>query len=167
MMTSPTLIERTDQIVAFTRTFNAPRELVFQAFTKAEFVSKWWGKANWPVVACSLDFTVGGVWHYCLQGPDGQVHWAKAIYREIIVPERIVYVEGSSDEAGNEIDGLPPATVTVTFTQEDGRTKLTSLVTYATAADLESVIARGMIQGFTQTLDNLDSYLQTGEARHG
>ena len=154
-----TIVNESDRDVTFVRFYDAPRKTVFDAFSNADAVKQWWRIQDWKVIFCTLDFRPGGTWHYCLQGPEGQEHWAKAIYREIVEPERIVYMDGSSDADGNDVQGLPPSLTTVTFAEQSGVTKLTAHIQYASAADLEAVVARGMVQGFKQTLCLLETYL--------
>jgi uncharacterized protein YndB with AHSA1/START domain len=141
------------------RIFDAPRELVWQAWTKPEHLAQWWGPKGWTLPVCKMDFRPGGVWHYCMRGPEGEESWGKAIYHEIIEPERIVYLDAFADEAGNPVEGMPEILITVTFTEHDGKTKLTSRARFASAADLESVLAMGMVEGLTETWDRLEAYL--------
>ena len=155
---SPVIDERT---LVLTRTFNAPRELVFKAWTSAEHLKHWWGPKGWTLPVCNVDFRVGGVWHYCMRGPNGEDAWGKAVYREITPPERIVYSDSFSDEAGNAVEGMPQMLIAVEFTEEAGGTKVTSRVEFTSAEDLESVLAMGLVQGLNETWDRLESYLAT------
>ncbi len=82
------------------RVFDAPRELVFKAFTEPEHMKNWWGPKGFKVIAQSMDLRPGGMYHYGLQAPDGNTMWGRFIYREIAAPERIVFVSSFSDEKG-------------------------------------------------------------------
>lgn len=149
------------------RVFNAPRELVFQAFSQAEHLKHWWGPRGWTVTVCTVDFRPGGVWHYCMKCVDekqgdffGFESWGKAVYQEIEDGEKIVYVDYFSDAEGNEA-GLPSARVTMTFVDHEGKTKLISRAEYESAEALKTVMEMGMEQGITETWDRLDEHLQS------
>lgn len=148
-----------DQEFVAERIFDAPRELVWQAWTKPEHLAQWWGPKDWTLPVCKVDFRPGGVWHYCMRGPQGEESWGRAIYREIVEPERIVYLDTFSDEAGNPVEGMPEMLITVTFENQNGKTKLATHAKFASAAELESVLAMGMVEGLTQTWDRLEEYL--------
>jgi uncharacterized protein YndB with AHSA1/START domain len=83
------------------RIFDAPRELVFKAWTEPEHVKQWWGPRNFTAPYIAIDFCVGGSFHFCMRGPDGKDYWNKGVYQEIVVPERIVSVMYFSDSDGN------------------------------------------------------------------
>ncbi len=159
MSSTQMIVEKTDASITFTRLFDAPRELVFEAFSKAEHIKEWWGPDEWPVSYCTLDFHPGGVWHYSMQSKEGQEVWTKAIYQEIVWPERIVYINGLSDAAGNDDNTMQPALVTATLTEQADLTKLVLHLQYATAADLEVFVARGMADGFAELFIHLDTYV--------
>jgi len=141
------------------RVFDAPRELVFKAWSEAERLSQWWGPRLWPTTYCTVDFRLGGVWHYCMTGPDGTQSWGKAVYTEIVPPERIVYTDMFSDEAGNSLAGMPTMVITVEFVDLGGKTKLVSRAEFASKEELESLVQMGMVQGLTETWDRLEEYL--------
>jgi uncharacterized protein YndB with AHSA1/START domain len=141
------------------RVFAAPRKLVFQMWSDPKHLMQWWGPKGWTLPVCNVDFRPGGVWHYCMRGPGGEEGWGKAIYREIVEPERIVYVDTFADADGNQIEGTPEIVVTVTFTEQNGKTKLTSHAQFASAKDLEATLAMGMAEGLTETWDRLEQYL--------
>jgi uncharacterized protein YndB with AHSA1/START domain len=92
-----------DREFVMERTFDAPRKLVFEAFSDCKHLTHWWGPKDWTLPVCKIDFRPGGVWHYCMRGPEGDESWGKAIYREIVEPERIVYLDTFADEAGNPL----------------------------------------------------------------
>jgi uncharacterized protein YndB with AHSA1/START domain len=141
------------------RSFNAPRELVFQAFSECKHLIHWWGPKGWTLPVCEMDFRPGGVWFYCMRGPAGEDACGKATYREIVAPERIVYTDTFADTAGNVQAEMPEMIITLTFTEHNGQTKLTSRTEFGSVADKEATLAMGMVEGFTQTLDRLEAYL--------
>ncbi|WP_240041271.1 SRPBCC domain-containing protein [Paenibacillus ginsengarvi] len=145
------------------RVFDAPRSLVFQAFSKAEHLKHWWGPRGWTLTVCNIDFRPGGVWHYCMKCMDenqgdffGFESWGKAVYEEIVQGEKIVYVDFFSDAEGNEASGMPSTRVTLEFHElEGGKTKLLNRGQYDSAESLQKVIDMGMMQGITETWDRL------------
>ena len=156
---SSPVIEKGERELVMTRVFDAPRELVWKAWTEPERLAQWWGPRGWTTTNYAMDVRPGGVWHYCMRGPDGGEAWGKAVYREIVEPERLVYIDSFSDAEGNAEDGMPQMVVTVEFTERDGRTTITSRGQFASAADLEAVLAMGVEQGMTETWDRLEEYL--------
>ena len=143
------------------RVFDAPREVVFMAWTTCEHLMRWWGPRGWTLPVCTMEFRPGGIWRYGMRGPAGETSWGKAVYREIIEPERIVYTDVFADEDGNPVAGMPEMLITVEFADQDGKTKLTSRTLFASVADLESTLEMGVVQGMTETLDRLEEYLAT------
>ena len=152
-----------------TRTFNAPREVVFDCFTKPDEMKKWWGPKGFTVIVSKMDLRVGGTYHYGMNGPDGTPMWGKFVYREIVRPERIVFVNSFSDENGG-VTRHPmaldwPLEMLTTFTFEDvgGKTKLTTTSVALNASDAEratfSANHNSMTQGWTGTLDQLEAHL--------
>jgi uncharacterized protein YndB with AHSA1/START domain len=150
------------------RVFDAPRELVFKALSEAEHLKHWWGPRGWTLTICNVDFRPGGVWHYCMKCIDenqrdfyGYESWGKAIYREIVESEKIVYVDYFSDADGNEAEGMPSSQITMTFLEHEGKTKLVSRAQYASPEALKTVLDMGMEQGITETWDRLAEHLQS------
>lgn len=156
------------QELILVRVFNAPRELVFKTFSEAEHLKHWWGPRGWTLTVCNVDFRPGGIWHYCMKCMDknqgdfyGYESWGKAVYKEIVEPEKIVYVDYFSDAEGNEAEGMPSTLITMTFEEHEGKTKLVNRAQYASAEALKSVMEMGMEQGITETWDRLDEHLQS------
>ncbi len=145
------------------RTFDAPRTLVWQAWSDCEHLRHWWAPAGWKLPVCKIDFRVGGTWHYCMRGPgpsgEEMESWGYTVYHEIVEPERIVSVDAFADEAGNISEEMPKLNVTVTFHEVDGKTQVLSRTEFATAAELETVVQMGMEEGVTQSWDQLDAHL--------
>lgn len=147
--------------LTFTRIFDAPRELVFKAFSEAEQIRQWWPPQGWTMPVCRLDFRPGGEWIYNFRNSDGEEHWSKAVYDEIVPVEKIVYTDWFIDAQGNVIQGLPSKQVTMTFDDLDGKTQLNVHVQLKSAADRKKLVEMGFMQGFTQTLNNLEQHLRS------
>jgi uncharacterized protein YndB with AHSA1/START domain len=152
-----------------TRTFDAPRDLVWKAFTEPDRMKHWWGPKGFTVVAAKMDLQPGGIYHYGLRAPDGSTMWGKFVYREIVRPERIVLVNSFSDEAGNltrhPMSPTWPLEMlsTFLFAEEQGRTTVTTRWVPLNADETErktfDAARAGMQQGWTGTLDHLAEYL--------
>ncbi|WP_010276650.1 SRPBCC domain-containing protein [Paenibacillus senegalensis] len=149
------------------RVFDAPRDLVFQAFTKEEHLKQWWGPKGWSLTYCDLDFRPDGVWHYCMKCVDesqgdffGMESWGKAVYAEIVEGEKIVYTDYFSDAEGSINTDMPAATVTMIFLEQGGKTKLINRSEYPTIEALQQVIDMGVEEGTSLTFDCLDEYLE-------
>lgn len=148
------------------RIFQAPQELVFKAFSKSEHLSQWFAPRGWTVPVSNMDFRIGGSWHFCMKCVDknqgdfyGMEAWSKALYQEIVAPERIVYTDYFSDAEGNVNEDMPSGTATITFEEYEGKTKVVSTIKYPNAEDLNKVIEMGMEQGATETWDRLAELL--------
>lgn len=148
-----------DREILITRTFDAPRELVWQMWTTAEHLQQWWGPDGWSLPVCELDFRPGGTWFYCMQGPDNMQSCGRATYLEIEAPERIVYEDAFADAEGNVVEEMPIGYNTLNFVESDGKTTVANTVRYPTQADRDRVIEMGMEAGVDQTLNRLEAYL--------
>ncbi|CAN5890379.1 SRPBCC family protein [soil metagenome] len=145
------------------RTFAAPRELVFAAFSQCEHLKHWWGPQGWSLPVCDMDFRVGGTWFYCMRGQDQDGKpmdsCGKSTYEAIEAPEKIVYTDAFVDKEGNSLANTPTMHITVTFEAVDGKTQVTSVTVFATPEDLEAVKNMGMEQGVAETWDKLEKHL--------
>lgn len=123
------------QEFVITRVFDAPRELVWKAWTNCEHLQRWWGPKDFSAPVCKIDLRVGGKYLFCMRSPEGQDFWSTGVYREILKPERLVYTDNFADAQGNVVSasyyGMPgewPEYGLVTVTLEDqagGKTKMT------------------------------------------
>lgn len=147
------------------RTVSAPRDRVFAAWTDAEALKQWWGPREYPTTYCTVDFRVGGTWHYCMTGPNGEEAWGKSIYTQIEPTTRLAYRDVFSDAEGNENTDLPSFETIIEFISEaDGRTRVVSTAQVASEADLKQLIEMGMAQGVAETWDKLEEYLTAQSA---
>src|SRR3954447_19387282 len=152
-----------------TRTFNAARERIFDAFTNAEEMKKWWGPKGFTIIASKMDLRPGGFYHYGMRTPDGSAMWGKFTYREIDKPSRIVLVNTFSDEAGgvtrHPMAPTWPLQMLSTFLfEEDGDgTRLTIKWLPLDPTDEERATFEagraGMTQGWSGTFEQLETYL--------
>lgn len=151
------------------RVFDAPRELVFDAWTQQEHLTKWFAPKGFDILGGTLDLRVGGIYHYGLRTPDGQEMWGKWVFQEIKRPEKLVVIASFSDRDGGITvhPGNPnwPKQIlsTTTFEAQGHRTLLTVLWTPYEASELErkTFIAgkSSMQQGWGGTLELLETYL--------
>ncbi|HEX3211044.1 MAG TPA: SRPBCC family protein [Actinomycetota bacterium] len=139
----------TDEQILITREFDAPRHLVYRAWTTPELVRRWWSGRRGEVTVAEIDLRVGGRWRYVLAAEGGGEVAFSGEYREIVPNERIVYTE--------VLDGAPgaPALTTVTFTEAAGRTTLAILVRYDSRQDRDAHLDY-MDDGLREALDLLE-----------
>ncbi len=142
----------TDREIVMTRVFDAPRNLVFDAFSKPELLKRWFGPRGWSLVVCEVDFKVGGKWRFVLRGPDGREMGMRGVHREIAPPERTVHLEMFDDYPGESI-------VTAVFVEQNGKTTMTATVLYESQVIRDAVIKSGMEHGAAETYDKLAEYL--------
>jgi uncharacterized protein YndB with AHSA1/START domain len=162
-----------EEAFVLTRELDAPRELVWRAFTEPGHLIHWWGPKGFEVRECKVDLRPGGLFRYALRSPDGQDMWGRFVYREITPPERLVYIVSFTDERGN-IARHPwsptwPLQVlgTLTFAEQGGRTTVTIRWSAHEASEEERATfaaGRDSIRGgWTGTMDQLAAYLATVE----
>jgi uncharacterized protein YndB with AHSA1/START domain len=152
-VSNSTITSVDDRELIITRVLNAPRELVYKAWTDPEHLPQWWGPKGFTITVLEIDVIPGGVWHYIMHGPDGVDYDNKIIYIEVVSPERIVYSHGGGEE-DEEFQ------VTATFAEKSDKTELTMRMLFKSAAELEKVIQEyGAIDGAKSTLDRLEQQL--------
>jgi uncharacterized protein YndB with AHSA1/START domain len=136
-----------------TRVLEAPRDLVFAAWTNPKHVAAWWGPNGFTTTTHKMDVRPGGSWRFIMHGPDGVDYPNRIDYLEVDTPRRLVYDHG--DDGGGE----QPFHVTVTFDESDGGTVLTMRLLLASPEERERVVAFGAVEGGQQTLARLADYL--------
>jgi uncharacterized protein YndB with AHSA1/START domain len=153
---SATLTLPTDEQILITREFEAPKHLVYKAWTTPELVKRWWNAKRGEVTLAEIDLRVGGTWRWVMIADDGFEVGFHGEYLELVPNERIVSTEvyEGLPEGVSEADG---ATVnTVTFTEADGRTTLTLLIQAANKTSRDAIIDSGMEAGLQDALDLLE-----------
>ena len=144
--------------VELTRIFDAPRERVFAAWTEAKHLAHWFGPKGFTIHSCETDPRPAGVFRLCMRSPDGKDYWVRGAFREVVAPERVVIVCTAEDDKGvPRLDEV----IQVTFTEQGGKTKL-SLNAVASGPSPEAgVMLDGMQKGWAQTVDRLNTHLNT------
>ena len=154
----------TTAALTITRTFDAPLEAVWKAWTNPKQIMRWWGPKDFTAPSAELDLRVGGKWLYCMTSPDGKDYWATGVFREIVPMERIVATDSFADEKGNVVPasyyGFPDEfplelMLTVTFEDVDGKTRLTLQHVGFPAGEHRD----GANEGWNQSLDKLAAAL--------
>jgi uncharacterized protein YndB with AHSA1/START domain len=142
--------------LTITRIINAPRELVFKAWTDPRHVAQWWGPKDFTNPVCEMDLRPGGAIRIVMRAPDDVDYPMTGVFREIVAPERLVFTNVAVDKEGNPLlEGL----TTVTFAEHNGKTKLT-LQTHAVALVARAArMLEGMEAGWTQSLERLEAYV--------
>ena len=139
-----------DEQILITREFDAPKHLVYKAWTTPELVRRWWNAKRGEVTTCEIDLRVGGTWRYVMVTPDGMEVGFHGEFREIVPNERIVSTE--------VFEGMPDAAAlnTLTLAEEDGRTTLTILVEHSSKEHRDGHINSGMEAGMQDAMDLLE-----------
>jgi uncharacterized protein YndB with AHSA1/START domain len=150
-----TLTTHSDTEIMMTREFNAPRDLVFKAYTDPELIPKWWGLRDNVTTIDVLNVRPGGKWRYVQRSPDGQEFAFRGEYREVSPPDRLV--------STFEFEGMPGHIIvdTTTLEEKNGRTVLTTHSLFASKEDRDGMLASGMEGGAAETLDRLAELLAT------
>jgi uncharacterized protein YndB with AHSA1/START domain len=147
----------TDREIVLTRTFDAPRKLVWDAVTKVEHVRRWYGCSSLTVAECEIDLRVGGTYRYTMRTTEGVDHTMTGTYREIVAPERVVHTERYETIGFTSADAL----VTMTLTEAHGRTTLRSVVLHSDMESRDGHLNSGMESGASETFDRLADLLAT------
>ncbi len=150
--------------IVITRIFDAPRKLVWRAWTNPEHFMRWWGPKTYTSPFCKLDLRVGGKYLTCMRSPEGRDYWTTGIFREIVPIERIVYTDSFADEKGNPVPashyGMPgdwPEELIVTITLEDisGKTRMTLRHVGIPAGELSEQTEAGWNESFDKLVKSL------------
>jgi len=139
--------------IVLTREFDAPRELVFKTYTDPQAIPNWWGPRRLSTTVDHMDVRPGGTWRFVQRDADGNEYAFHGVYHEVVPPERLV--------ATFEFEGMPGHVVLETARLEDlgGRTKLTTTSVFQTVEDRDGMVASGMEEGATESMDRLEELL--------
>jgi len=158
--------------LVITRRFDAPRELVWKAWTEPERLMRWWGPKDFTAPYCQLDLRVGGIYLSCMRSPDGQNYWSTGRYRDLVAPSRLICTDSFADEHGQVVpashygmSGEWPLEllIMVTFEEEAGKTRLTLRHVGIPAGEMREMCAAGWNESF----DKLAASLMPAGAESG
>lgn len=143
--------------------FNAPRDVVWDAWTNSEKLAQWWGPRGWQTTNVQFEFVEGGTWHYCMKCMDesqgewfGQESWGLATFKEIQPKDKFVYEDAFSDAGDDKNQEMPIMTITMLFEEtEDGKTRVKSHTDLGSEEALQKLLETGMEQGTKETWDRL------------
>ena len=139
--------EVSDRELVVTRIFDAPRTLVFEAWTTPAHLARWWGPKAYTLPFSEVDFRVCGAYRFCMRSPEGRDYWVRGIYREIVVPEQIVWTARLEEDSAADAELL----MTITFEDLAGKTRLT-----VHQAPFKTVAERNdAVRGWTESLERL------------
>jgi uncharacterized protein YndB with AHSA1/START domain len=142
----------TDREIELTRVFDAPRHLVWDAFTRPELLERWFGPRDWSLVVCEVDLRVGGGFRFVLRSPDGRDLGMRGTYRELVPGERSIHTESFDDFPGE-------STVTTVLVEQKGTTTLSATLLYPSREIRDAVIQSGMEHGAGESYDKLAELL--------
>ena len=144
-----------DREIVLTREFDAPRQLVFDAYTKPELLQRWLtGRPDHTMPICEIDLRVGGAYRYVWRGPDGKEMTSKGFYREVVPPERLVATERFEPTwyEGEAVN-------TTTFTEKNGKTTVTLTIQCGSKEIRDGILKSGMERGVAYSFDQLEQIL--------
>jgi len=145
----------TDREIAMTRVFDAPRRLVFEAWTNPEYLPHWMlGPGGWTMPVCEIDLRPGGAWHFVWRRSDGTEMEMRGVYREVTPPKRLVSTECWGGD-------WPETLNTLVLSEQDGKTTITNTILYPSKEARDAALKTGMNDGVSQSFDRLDEYLRT------
>jgi uncharacterized protein YndB with AHSA1/START domain len=145
-----------EKSILVSRTFSAPLEKVWGAFTESELLEKWWAPKPWKAETKSMDFSVGGYWLYAMVGPENEKHWGRMDYTAITPHLSFEIKDSFCDEEGTVNTSLPVSKGTIVFTTTDAGTLVEFKMFYSNEKEIENMIEMGFEQGITACLEQLE-----------
>ena len=153
------IVDKENLAVKVERSFDAPLDLVWSAWTEAELLDQWWAPKPFKAETKSMDFSEGGRWLYAMVSPEGQKHWGLKNFSTIAPRKNFTYQSIFCDENGKVNPGATSSTWVNTFVENEGITLVTNDIRCETLAHLEAQIKMGFKEGYTACLDNLEELL--------
>lgn len=155
------LVDKENNTLTIVRKFNADKQLVWDCYTKQELLDQWFSPKPFTTKTKSMDFRNGGHWHYAMVAPEGTEYWGYTKYYDVTPIEYYRTIDAFCDCEGVINQELPTANWKVSFSGKGENCTVTTVVTYDTLNDLETVINMGMEEGMLSTLEKLDELLIT------
>jgi uncharacterized protein YndB with AHSA1/START domain len=146
-----------EKTVALTRVFEAPRQRVFECWTRAEHLQHWFAPKGFTIHSCETDPRPGGILKLCMRAPDGEEHWVRGQFKEMDAPKHLVITCAVDDDKG--VERLHEV-IDVTFTESRGRTTVAINAVARGPSDEAAAMLKGMDKGWAQTVDRLGTHLR-------
>jgi uncharacterized protein YndB with AHSA1/START domain len=144
-----------DREIVITRVFDAPRHLVWEAWTTPAHVSRWMlGPPGWTMPVCEIDLRPGGSWHFAWRNDTGMEMAMRGVYQEVVPPERLVDIHSWGGD-------WPDTPSTLTLTEENGKTTVTQRIVYPSQEARDAALRTGMKEGMAAGFDRMDEHLRT------
>lgn len=153
------LVDKENNQIKVERSFNAPIDLVWAAWTQSDILDQWWAPKPWHVKTKSMDFREGGYWLYAMVSPSNEEHWCRVDYTEIKPEKSFTSLDGFGDSDGNLNDAMPRSKWENTFDDQGEHTTVNCLLSFDSLAALETIIEMGFKEGLSSGLENLDQYI--------
>ena len=147
--------------IQITRSFKAPLNKVWRAFTEKELLDQWWGPQPWRAETKHMDFREGGYWLYAMVGPEGEKHWSRADFQTIEPMISIKGKDGFCDENGTMNTEMPVTEWTNVFTETAEGTTVTNTLLFESEKDLQTMVDMGFEQGYSMGLNQLEALLDS------
>lgn len=149
-----------NKTITIERWFDAPRALVWKAWTDKDMLEQWWAPKPWRAVTDSLEFREGGHWFYSMLGPEGEKSWNIEKYQTIDPEKSFTAEDAFCDEQGNIDTAMPMTHWKIEFSDEDNGTKVVTILTFETAEEMDKLIGMGFEEGYKMAQAQLDEILQ-------
>jgi uncharacterized glyoxalase superfamily protein PhnB/uncharacterized protein YndB with AHSA1/START domain len=153
-------VDKENKKIRVERSFQAPSDLVWAAWTEADILDQWWAPKPWRNETKSLDFREGGRWLYAMIGTEGEKHWCLFDYKKIVPYKMFSGLDAFCDEQGTIANTKPRCFWENVFTHQADSTTVNVEISFDKLSDLEAIIQMGFKEGFTMGLENLDQYIQ-------
>jgi uncharacterized glyoxalase superfamily protein PhnB/uncharacterized protein YndB with AHSA1/START domain len=154
-------VDKAARKIKVERSFNAPIDLVWAAWTDAEILDQWWAPKPWRAETKSQDFKEGGRWHYCMVGPNSERQWCLFDYKKIVPEKSYAGLDAFCDENGVINTAQPRLHWSNQFSEQGEETVVNIEITFDKVEDIETIIKMGFKEGFTMGLENLDQYISS------
>jgi uncharacterized protein YndB with AHSA1/START domain len=148
-----------DRSIVVTSDFAAPVERIWQLWSDARQLEKWWGPPTYPATVTDFELVPGGRVGYYMTSPEGTRFGGLWMVESVEEPRRLTFADAFADADGNAAEGMPVGRCVVELTERDGGTRMVTTTTYASAEDLEKVLAMGMEEGLTAAIGQIDDLL--------
>lgn len=157
------LIDKENKTITIKREFAASVPKVWDAYTKAEILDKWWAPKPWFTKTKSMEFREGGRWFYAMCSPEGDEHWSFLDYLKIQNGKSFKAADGFADKDGNINQEMPQSNWEVEFNSHKNNCLVSSKITYSSIEQIDTIIQMGFKEGITLAMEGLDSYLSSIE----